>query len=854
MPLLGSRKRKPRPALTASGERIDLLDRTLPERIRRQRGPWQGQAWNYRELIGELGGGIEAEANVISKVQFIAGQVTDEDEPLPVTSEDCDLPDRIKHAAQEALDALPFRNGYAFQGVLSVCLRVAGECWLHGRTKDGREDWRVLSSDEVQPWNAGLGIIEMPGMPPAAVGKDEVLLRLWKPHPRWKQLADSPMRRLLDTCEDIVLIGREIRAASRSRIAANGILLIPLGMSIVRKPDGAADDFQSQLEAVMLSPIGNEGDAGAVVPVVLQGDPEDLEKVRHLTLQREDSEELINKLQAALQRLREGMDMPPETGTGVGDMNHWSAWLMDSTRFKSYIEPQVRLIVDSLTEAYLRPSLMQPVTSGGWGLTREEADQVQVWYNAGNVTENANRGTDAKDAYDRGELKGSILRQSLGFSEDDAPDDDELRRMFAWRLGADPQTAARLLATVLGPDSGIQMIQPGAGPVSIEQPPDAAPATGGPGRVPTAPAPPAPDGTRVASAAPVEPGARVVTGDELAEIERSLRERLAVACDMALVRTLERAGAKVRAAAQHTSLAAELKGLEPLAVCPLVVERAGNGPVALMELGLSEDSLLGEAFTALRDKFTRWSTDAIKATVRTLASTLDIPLTAVSALAQTMTSRIDTAWKGLEETLRRRALRKLYGLAEDELRGEVPDSIVLPGEIRTVLTEIGGLPPGGVREDGSPVRSDETLGGLATGRDVMALARQHADHLGFVWKYGVTPRGRQFEPHRKLNGERLSGWNDAALAPAGEMAWVGPHYAPGDHAGCACDYVPVWALPEARELAEGIAMDERPSMRSTRVLADLDTAVGRRGTVTQTTRAQGDRVVALQREWLERTK
>ena len=838
------------PALTASGERIDLLDRTLPERIRRQRGPWQGQAWNYRELIGELGGGIEAEANVISKVQFIIGQVTDEDEPLPVTSEGSDLPDRIKNAAQEALEALPFRNGYAFQGVMSVCLRVAGECWLHGRTKEGREDWRVLSSDEVQPWNNGLGIIEMPGMPPEAIGKDEVLLRLWKPHPRWKQLADSPMRRLLDTCEDIVLIGREIRAASRSRISANGILLIPLGMSIVRKPDGVADNFQAQLEAVMLAPISNEGDAGAVVPVVLQGDPEDLDKVRHLVLQREDSEELIGKLEAALNRLREGMDMPPETGTGVGDMNHWSAWLMDSTRFKNYIEPQVRLMVDSLTEAYLRPSLMQPVSSGGWGLSRDEADQVQVWYDAGNVTENANRSTDAKDAYDRGELKGSVLRASLGFNEDDAPDEEELRRMFAWKLGADPQTAARLLLTVLGPESGIQVVQPQAGPVRIEQPPaEITPRTGGPGQVPSEPVPAAPPrGTRVASGAPA---VRVVTGDTLAEIDRSLRERLAVACDAALIRALERAGAKVRAAAQHTSMAAELKGLEPLAVCPRVVSQVGDGPVALMELGLTEDSLLGAAFVTVGEKFTRWTTDAIKATTRALASMLDLPLTAVASLAQTMTSRVETARKGLEDKLKKRALRKLYGIAEDELRGEVPDSLVLPGEIRAALAEIGGLPPGGITEDGVPARPGEVLGGLATGRDVLALASEQADHLGFVWKYGVSPRGRQFEPHRRLEGVRLAGWDDERLVPSGELSWVGPHYAPGDHLGCMCDYVPAWALAEHRELVSGVAFDEAPHMRSVRVLAELDDAAGRRATTAQRDRATRDRIVELQAGWLE---
>lgn len=853
MPLLGYRSKKPRPqpALTASGEMIDLSDRMLGQRINRQRGPWQSLAWNYRELIGELGGGIEAEANVISKVQFIIGEVTDDDEPLPATSEDSSLPAHVRNAAQEALDALPFRNGYAFQGVMSVCLRVAGECWLHGRTRDGREDWRVLSTDEVVPYNSGLGIIPQPGSPPEPVTDREVLLRLWKPHPRWKQLADSALRRLLDTCEDIVLIGREIRAASRSRIAANGILLIPTSMSVVRKPDGTADDFQTELEAVMLAPISNEGDAGAVVPVVLKGDPEDLEKVRHLTLAREDSEELIGKLEAALRRLREGMDMPPEVGTGVGDMNHWSAWLMDSTRFKNYVEPQCRLIVDSLTEAYLRPSLMQPVTAGGWGLSREEADLVQVWYRAGNVTENANRAQDAKDAYDRGELKGEVLRASLGFNEDDAPDEDELRRMFAWKLGADPQTAARLLLSVLGPESGIQVVAPQTGPVTIDGPPPEPPKTGAPGQAPANPRPATPPiGARVASAAPA---VRIVTGTELVEIERGLRERLAVAADMALLRALERAGSRVRAAAQHTAMAAELKGLEPLRVGPRVVELAGNGPVAMMELGLTEDSLLAQAFTTLRNKFIAWTGDAIKATTRVLADLLELPLTAVAALAQSMTSRRETAWKELETRLRVRALRMLYGQGEDQPLGEVPDTAVAPGEIRAALAEIGGLPPGGITEDGHVARPGEVLGGLATGRDVMALAASRADLLGFIWKYGVTPRGRQFEPHRRLEATRLAGWDDARLIPPAAMSWVGPRYTPGDHPGCMCDYVPAWALSARRELVADTDA-ETPGMRAERLLAELDEAAGRTGTTALHTRAERDRISALQQSWLEATR
>lgn len=848
------------PTMTASGEMVDLGDKTLAQTLNRQRSAWQQQAWDYRELIGELGAGIEYEANINSKVSYKVGMVVDEDEPILDGTDEFKLPDHVATAAREALDALPFRNGYSFTGIGYTCLRITGETWLHGRTVKGRELWQVLSSDEVVAHNNGLAIVEMPGTTPRPVKPDEALMRLWKPHPRWKRVSDSPLRRMLDTCEDVVLIGRELRAASRSRVAVNGILLIPSSLNIVAKPDGSTGSFQEELELSMLAPISNEGHAGAVVPIVIRGDAEDLEKVRHIVLERAGSPELITKLESALARLREGMDMPPDAGQSVKDMNHWSAWQVTAENWKNYLEPHTRLWVDSLTEAYYRPSLMQSPSRGGWGLTEDEADMVQIWYDSGNVTQNANKGQDLRDLYDRGEIGGNALRRGLGADEGDKPDAEEFERMVTWKQASNgtlaPEVVLRLLQEAIPGLGGIGVstvngrVEPRRQEIITTRPPDKpaeiGPAGGSPGQQPVTPTPQPPSGVQ-ASAAPLAP--RVITAEDLMEIERQLRERLLTAADDAVLRALEKAGTRVRSTAQKRDrdLAMTLKGLDPLSVGPMA------GAAKIQELGITEDVLLAAAFAYLATKFTQWTTGAIKATAKSVAGLLGLPLTAVATLVQSMTSRIAPAWKSLEHRLRERTLDKLYGRKGDELRGEVPDTLVLPGDIRAALTEIGGNPPGGVHDDGTATRPGEVLGGLATGRDVTTLIDERAARIGLIWKYGITPRHREFEPHKALNAKRLEGWGDPALVPPAEYAWVGPHFRPGDHAGCLCDYVMAWALSPTRDLVTDELVAEAPGMTDVRHLAGTDDTAGRKGTVAQRTRDQRDRVLAVQNEWLRRT-
>jgi hypothetical protein len=816
--------------VTASGQVIDLRDRNITNTLAQTRMQWQDTAWRYRDLIGELGAALRLKANIISKVQFVPAAVAEgDDEPVVVTGDkdnDTGLAPHVADAATDCLSRLPFGNGYAFQGMISQSFDVTGECWLHGYPdEDGDEQWQVLSTSEVVPSLAGLGVIEVPGRPARPVDVDtEALIRLWVPHPQWKQLADSPMRMMLDPCEDVVLNGRELRMAAMSRIAANGVFLVPNELSMTLRGEGALvperDSFQAQLTAAIMAPINNEADVGAVAPIVIRGEAEDLKEARHLRFDRESSTDLLEKIQASLDRVANSLDLPPEAMKGVGDANHWSAWLIDASTFKNHVEPSVRMIADSITESFFRRTLTMPETAGGYGLSKDEALSVQVWYQAGNVTENANRSQDADQAMDRGAISYDAYRTAKGFGDGDAPSEDDLRQIALMKAGGGDSGVLAQLATAI---YGTQPTPPA--PVRVVGERTNTKAVG-PGQVPAEPLPETtPPGARVAAGAP---GVRVITGAPLADLDRELRDRLRQAGDDALLRALEKAGSRIKAKAQRTELAARVKGLEPGEVAPVV------GQAKLGELGLTEDILLAAAFTPLGLLFTRWVGAHVKATGRTVAELVGLPLTTVAGLTQTMLARVPSAWKRLEDSLRGRALDKLYGRAGDELRGEVPDSITLPGDVRDALAEVGG---GG--------------GGIALGNDVLRAVDSRAERLGFIWRYGVTPRERSFEPHRQLAGQRFTGFEDPALVTKPEDAWAGPYYRPGQQPGCMCDYIPAWALPTADTLGREVLV-ESDTMRGDRLLADLDRAAGRTGTSPQHSLAQRNTIIEVQRAWLQR--
>jgi hypothetical protein len=890
----GRRRTRPQArVVVASGVRITRQNVDAVRHYVSGKAEWQAHAWAYRDLIGELREGLQYQCRAVGRVAFMPAQINpNADEPWLLDADECDLPPALREAAVEELNRLPI-DSMTWKQRLAENLAVVGEAWLHGhsdpRDPDG-EVWDVRSVDEVEAGMSGGFSLNNGGNRPDEVDLDtDDLLRLWQPHPARYWHADSALRALLDVCEDIVLIGKELRAASRSRIAANGFLLFPDGMmlrSTRQTAEGVStgdDRFAADLLAQVTSSISNEGDPGAVMPAIITGDVDDLQHVRHVEIAREDSPSLIAKLDKALARLGSGMDIPAEIITGMADANHWTAWQISTETFRHHIEPLVRIVDDALAEGYLREAL----------LAREEGfdpalvAKVTVWHDAGTLTENPNRGDDAIKAYDRGAIGFDSLRQALGFADGDKPEDDEFVRMIAWKAGIQADLAAEILRAQVG----AQLLPQGAQPRVIEarpaddgeQQPDSGPGQtgrgprgGGDGQDPADPVPEVPADVQ---AAVVDRGVALVqqilaasyggrefrvpvdVARDLADLERATRQRLAAECDAAVRRAVERAGSRVTS---HTN------GRERANYRAAIEAQPDRYPTAVLgretvtaALGLDEARLLADAWDALYPRFARIMgravVEAARLTGRLLGLTGRAAERSEQRIVDDMTGRIDPAWNNLRERLDRAAEHELFDPLDPdadptERDGEGRDLLVTEQDIREAMAEIGGF------LDEAQGAEPQGVSGLTTGSTVTREVRDHGgETLGFEWHYGITPRPRSFEPHHDLHMRRFPSFTDPALSTVtnygGRYTWVGPFFRPGDHTNCSCDYMRVWAIPEHAEAVDDEVARDRPQMRLDRWLAEDDDRQPGGGyptgrTTAQQDRDERDRVRALQREYI----
>jgi hypothetical protein len=441
--------------LTASAQRVRLNDRDDIERLqRRGRTAWQSRAWEYFDVIGEIGFAFDMKASVVSRARLYPAFVADPHQP-PVQlkdvgkgSEDGDesaqepLPDDFVEAAESAMERILSTKGGMAGLLRDIALNfdVAGECYLvqtPAKIGSGEpETWDIKSVDELVVGRDGrVGIkstrlanereIEM--LPTTAfVG------RMWRNHPRFSGEAFSSMHGVLESCADLLLFSRSNRATARSRLNA-GALYIPDGLSASAMPDDPAlaedetlppeedhDEFEEELILAMTTPIADEESASAVVPLIIRG-PEDLgEKIRHIKFERSFDQALSDRADRALERILQGIDVPKDLVTGLANVKYSNAVVINLNLYKAHIEPLLLLIADALTFVWLRPALR------AMGFPAELVNRVTVWFDATDIVIQSDREAMADAGFEKDLVSGEAWRRAHGFSEADKPAPEEL--------------------------------------------------------------------------------------------------------------------------------------------------------------------------------------------------------------------------------------------------------------------------------------------------------------------------------------------------------------------------------------------------------------------------------------------
>lgn len=424
-------------ALTASAKRVRSSDRGM----QRLSQGWQARALSYYDLSPVARFAADEHGKALAKVRIFPGFIENGEVKEIVEGkpgeESIEWLDRIHDPGST--------NRTTMQASFARQMFLTGDGYLLATADEysrDEEKWEFVSVQELRKdgphyrrYAGG------PGMPEdldaidddnfrQLKGRNAVAYRMWRPHPAYTLRADSPMQPLLDMFEEMMLLQMAVQARVKSRLSSAGVLFYSDDISfppIAGQPEVPGQDpLVRRIYPHMSRPIQEPGSASAVVPLTMRiptggrpiqellyhwkpGDPNEVYREQGLRAE-------------LLEHIAIGVDLPAEVVKGLADANHWTGWQIDEQYAKRHIYPVAQLWCDNLLAAYLRP------------IAKEEGferwDELVIGYDAAAVVVHPDQTENAKDAYDRFNLKRERFVDALGFTKDDIPDDAEV----AWRI------------------------------------------------------------------------------------------------------------------------------------------------------------------------------------------------------------------------------------------------------------------------------------------------------------------------------------------------------------------------------------------------------------------------------------
>lgn len=428
---------------------------------------WQEEAWDYFANLGEFNYAATWFAEALSRVRLVAAEVEpDSDEPVTLDSGPAvDLVEKLAGGTDAQAEVM---HSFATQ------LAVVGECYMVGREvtdaelygdttlsaepdEDGRiwtvqpintlrrspRTFRTLLGRNRRGWQLQTDDVSWIDLP-----RESLVTRVWNRNEHFPWLAMSPARAALPVMREIDMYNRYIMATLVSRVALNGLLLIPDEVTLPVNPEyeDAADPFISELLDIMRATIKNPGSPSSAAPLPLRAPSEYIDKFKHLTFDTPLSDKIFEMRKEAIVRLAASLNLPQEVLTGMGGVNHWGSWQLEESAIKIHIAPQVEIITRCLTSGYLHPMLRaidEQVTS-------KKGNKLVIWYDTSELTQRPDRSEMAVQLRDRLVINDDATRREAGFSEDDKPSDDELEKMILQQLASNPMTFSVALKALTG--------------------------------------------------------------------------------------------------------------------------------------------------------------------------------------------------------------------------------------------------------------------------------------------------------------------------------------------------------------------------------------------------------------------
>jgi hypothetical protein len=325
---------------------------------------------------------------------------------------------------------------------LNMC--VAGECYLI----QIKNRWYIKSTSELIVSQGGEIILrtQRAGSSTTTAGtvygdvilpRNTPIYRIWREHPRYSHEPDSSMLALREVCDELITLQRMIRTIARSRMNA-GLLYIPDGVTAagnsvtadIAQAEEEWDGFSAAIYDTITAPIIDESNAATVVPAILTGPGEQGANIRHIQVNREIDQFLVERCDRALVRILQGMDLPKDIITGNAQVKYTNALITNDSLLTGHVEPLALMFCDALTSSYLRPLMKRKFPH----LMDDDLDRLAVWYDPTELTLPPDSSASATTGLENNVLSADAWRQAHGFSDADAPGEQELIRNLLFKL------------------------------------------------------------------------------------------------------------------------------------------------------------------------------------------------------------------------------------------------------------------------------------------------------------------------------------------------------------------------------------------------------------------------------------
>lgn len=248
---------------------------------------------------------------------------------------------------------------------------------------------------------------------------DSLVSRIFDPDPQYDYLPTSMTQGVLTTLREIDLYNRAIVATLLSRIAFNGILMIPTEATFAVNPQfkEAPDPFIAELLHFAQRGIKDPGSPGAAIPFPIRMSGAQIEQVKHLILSAGIDPKIIEARENAVTRLKEQMPAPVEALSGLQDMNHWNAWKSSEDNVRLYFGPPMEILCGGLTEQFLYPMMRGQKAD----IKAPDGGRYIIWYDASDLTVQPDNSENAQHAFENGQIVPDVYVEAMGFDPGDRP-------------------------------------------------------------------------------------------------------------------------------------------------------------------------------------------------------------------------------------------------------------------------------------------------------------------------------------------------------------------------------------------------------------------------------------------------